>query len=61
MGTYVMSNDYQVSGRRMYHQKNGKYLIYLHDWGPHKGMEWTFSQQLGMDRLFEIIYLCVFL
>ena len=27
MGTYMMSNDYQVSGRRVYHQQNGNHLV----------------------------------
>ena len=37
MGSYVMSDEYQVSGRRVYKQSNGKYFIYLHDWGPNRG------------------------
>lgn len=56
MGTYIISNDYQVSGRRVYrHQStDAEFLIYLHDWGPKAGMEWTFSTRLG-DPSFKSI------
>ena len=48
MGTYMMSNDYQVSGRRIYQSQNdNNFLVYLHDWGPRAGMEWTFAPRLG--------------
>ena len=60
MGTYIMSSDYQVSGRRIYRsQSNNDFLVYLHDWGPSAGMEWTFAPRLGRDKysLHKIIYL----
>ena len=52
MGTYIMSNDYQVSGRRIYRSQSNDFLVYLHDWGPSAGMEWTFAPRLGRDIYF---------
>ncbi len=47
MGTYFISKDFLVSGRRYYKHQDKEYYIYLHDWGPQAGMEWTFATQLG--------------
>ena len=40
MGSYLMSTENKVSGRRVYVHTNGQYFIYMHDWGPRSGMEW---------------------
>ncbi len=55
MGTYVLTSDYQVSGRRVYQQVNGEHLVYLHDWGPTSGMEWVFSLHLGSPQFRSIV------
>ena len=57
MGTYMMSNDYQVSGRRIYQSQNdNNFLVYLHDWGPRAGMEWTFAPRLGTIHILRNTY-----
>ena len=55
MGSYLLDPQYQVSGRRVYKQAYGSYLIYLHDWGPNAGMEWRFSSDLGDSSYKSII------
>ena len=56
MGSYVISDEYQVSGRRVYVHTSQQFFIYLHDWGPESGMEWIIgTPQLGSPKFKRII------
>ena len=56
MGSYVISEDYQVSGRRVYVHTSQRFFIYLHDWGPESGMEWVIgTPELGNPKFKRII------